>query len=454
MWVLIIIVAVGAAGWFAVSCQAGKENAERPVTEEEAQLLAGVRGRNHEADPVAVRMRFPVEGDEITVDAYLDWQTPMLYARFPTSDGGHELIQAVPGLVATHADDEESFGDVTAPENGWTSRQMLSGASDQMESMLDIMVSSVFTLTSEKGDDADYMAEHATWREEGIIDGADVATFRAPIMVDSDEQTGTSPEGLYSIDGEGDIRRFQVNTGGAELAAVDFLREVDFDATALHPVDLLGGPKIEPTEVDEDMAETIAGLRQENWLSSAKVDMTVPTGDDKVVNGHGYVDWRTMTAYLNITDAEGSRLFLARPGGVASLETDSDELPETLPEDGWEMHALTDEDVADSFGPVESMAYRLLEMAAESADDAGTIAEQASQLRVDEAEGEKTFVVEYPVAGDAEAAAGESAFRYYVAEGRLSQVEMMTYYGVASAELAYEDYPMTTIPWEVSERIG
>ena len=452
MWGLAIAVLVGTAGWMAVSCGADRADAERPVTEDEALMLAGMRHRNHGSDPVAVRMSVPVEGEQFTVEGYLDWNGPLLYARVPTEDGSHQLLQAIPGLVAAHEDDQ-SFNEVAVPEDGWTPRQMLIGGGAPRQAAFDLLASSMFTLIADRDDDPDYLAEKATWRDEGLVDGEPVETFRAPIMVDS-RDGAAAPEALYSLDESGDIRRFQVNTGGGELASIDFLREVEFDASGLEPVDLLGGPAIEPTEVDPDLADTLAGIRRANWEQSSSVEMSVPIGNGQVANGHGLVDWRTMTAYLNIADSDGRHLLLARPGGLATIEVDSDELPQPLPDEGWEIHALDDEDVAESFGPVETVAYRLLEMAAEESEDPERLAEEATLLRVDGSGDEPVYVVEYPVVGDAGTQAGESAFRYHIADERLAEVEMMTPFGVASARVEYEDYPMVAIPWTVSDSIG
>ncbi len=451
MWGLVIAVLVGTAGWMAVSCGADRSDAERPVTEDEAQLLAGMRSRNLDSEPVAVRMTLPVEGEQLTVDGYLVWDGPLLYARVPTDDGSQQLLQAVPGLVASHEDDP-AFDEVAVPEGDWSPRRMLAGGAAPAQSAFDVLASSMFTLAAGRDDDPGYLAEHATWRDEGLVDGAQVETFRAPIMVDSG--TGAaSPEALYTLDESGDIRRFQVNTGGGELASVDFLREIEFDPSGLERADLLGGPPIEPSEVDRDLSETLAEVRTANWERSATVELEVPIGNDQVATGHGLVDWRTMTAYLNIADTDGYRLLLARPGGLATQATDSDELPQPLPEEGWETHALDDEDVTENFGSIETIVYRMLEMAAREAEDPDKLAEQASLLRVDGGD-EPVYVVEFPVAGDAEAAAGQSAFRYHVAEGRLVKVEMMTLYGVASGRLEHEEYPMVAIPWSINEKIG
>jgi hypothetical protein len=283
-------------------------------------------------------------------------------------------------------------------------------------------------------------------------------------MVETDqeatgEKAGTSPEALYSLDAEGDLRRFQVNTGEANLSAVDFLREVDFDSSGLVPVDLLGGAAIEPVAVEPELADAIAEVRQQNWSSTATVDLAVPTGNGQMTTGEGTIDWRNMTAYLLLTDVDAAgassrRLFLARPGGYATLAHEGGELPEAPPGVGWETHALADADVSEQFGAVESLVFRLLEMASEEAEDADAIGEKAHLLRVDEIDDARVQVVEFPVAGDAEAAAGQSAFRYHLSGDRLSEVEMMSYYGVASAELSDEDFPMVEIPWELAEQIG
>ncbi|RRS01480.1 hypothetical protein [Glycomyces terrestris] len=456
MWVVAIIAAVAVAGWFAVSCSPGGSQAERPVSEEEAALLAGMRVKNLDAAPVALRMSLPVDGETLTVEGYLDWQVPMVYARVPDGAGGYGLVQAVPGLIASRADDEAAFDEVRVPADGWTTRAMLSGAGSSLETTLDILVSSLFTLTAEEADDPAQLAEDAVWREEGVIDGEAVDSFRAPIMVETEQRPaeGAAPEALYSLDGEGNLRRFQVNTGAESLSAADFLREVAFDPAGLVPIDLLGGPRLDPVAVDEDLAETIAHVRSENWTASSEVELTVPVGDDQVATGSGSVDWRTMTAYLHVSDASGQRLLLARPGGFATLAAEDGELPETPPTEGWEVHRLGDEDVAESFGAVESLVYRLLEMAAEEPEDEGQVAETASLLRTDGTADEPVYVVEFPVNGDAEAEPGRSAYRYHLAGERLAEVEMMTYYGVASAEVSYEDYEMVAVPWEVEEQIG
>ncbi|MFG3340592.1 hypothetical protein [Glycomyces sp. NPDC048151] len=448
-----ILVAIAVAGWFAVSCSPGGTNAERPVNEEEAALLAGMRERNFGAEPVALRFSVPMDGETVVADGYLDWQVPLLYARVPDGEG-HRLVQAIPGLIATHADDEAAFDELRVPEDGWTTRQMLSGAATPLETTVDILASSLFTLTSAEADDPAELAEKATWREEGVIDGQPVDSFRAPIMVESSQRGAASPEALYSLDAAGDLRRFQVNTGEASLSSVDFLRDVEFDASGLVANDLLGGPVIAPAPVDEDLAETIAAVREGNWEDTAEVELTVPTGDGQVTTGYGSVDWRTMTAYLHLTDASGQRLFLARPGGYATVAAEGDELPETPPSEGWEAHALADEDAAEHFGAVESLVFRLLEMAAAEADDPKTMQEKAFLLRTDERDGDQVQVVEFPVAGDAEAAAGQSAFRYHLSGEDLAEVEMMSFYGVASAELSDEDFPMTEIPLELAEQIG
>lgn len=453
LWAMAVIVAIGAAGWLAVSCGTDRVGAERPVTEAEAAALAALRHRNHDGDPVAVRMRFPTEDAEVVVDGFLDWNDPLLYGRMPGPDGEDHLVQAVPGLVASHADDE-AFDEVLVPQSAWTPRQMMAGDATEAEAKFDILISSVFTLTAETGDDPAYLAEHAAWREEGVIDGEAVDTFRAPIMVETSETTAANPEALYSLDEQGDIRRFQVNVGGSELASVEFLREVDFNASGLEPIDMLGGPSIAPSKVDDELAKTIAQVRTANWEQSATVEMTVPIADGEVAFGHGTIDWRTMTAYLNIEDADGHRLLLARPGGLASLATDSSELPASPPSEGWETHALAGASVAEHFGPVETLTYRLLEMSAEAAADTDEVAERASQLRIDEADGKTTHVVEFPVVGDAAAEPGESAFRYHITGERLSEVELMTSFGMAGAELTYEDHPMVAVPWTVSSVIG
>ncbi len=452
LWVMAVVVAIGAVGWFAVSCGADRAGAERPVTEEEAERLAALRYRNYTSDPVAVRMSLPVEGSEVVVDGYLDWGTPLLYARVPGAGEERRLVQAIPGLMAAHADDA-AFEEVRVPAGEWAPRRMMTGAGSPAETTFDLLASSLFALISASDDDPAHLAEHATWRGDGVIDGEPVDTFRAPIMVESSDASAPSPEALYSLDDEGDLWRFQVNVGSSELATVDFLRKVDFDESGLRRIDLLGGPSVEPAAVDGELAKTIAHVRSANWAESATVEMTVPLADGEVVSGHGRIDWRTMTAYVNVEDAEGHRLLLAGPGGLASVPAEDGELPESPPAEGWEAYELSDAALSELFGPVETLTYRLLEMSAEKAADADEMAEEASQLRVDEVEGTTTHVVEFPVAGDAEAAGGESAFRYHITEERLSEVEMVTALGVASAELVYEDYPMVASPWSVSDTV-
>jgi hypothetical protein len=449
--ILIAVLAVGVAGWFAVSCGPDRPEAERPVDADEAQLLAGLRYRNFTAEPVAVRMRLPLADGELTVDGYLDWSLPLLYARMPDADGGRRLVQAVPGLVASRPDDAAAFAAMTAPGDGWAARQMLVGpADDQAQTVFDILVSSLFTLSADRVDDAGYLQERAAWRESAAIDGAAVDVFRAPIMVETSGGEAASPEGLYAVDEAGELRRFQINTGGSGLATVDFLRERDLGVEALEPIDLLGGTPIEPADVDEAMAAVLAEVRYANWSRAANVEVNVPVGNDVVVRGHGRVDWRTATVYLNVDDGDSRRLLLVRPGGLAEIDVDDgdDALPVPLPSDGWQIRPLDAAGVDEDFGPLEMLVYRLLEMSTAAPDDAAAIVEHGAVLRVDDdGTDAPVYLVEYPVAGDAPAPAGTSAYRYRVADGRLVEVEMMTFHGVASAELEPADYDLIAIPW-------
>lgn len=434
------------------------ESAEpaRNVTAEEAALLAEMRGANAGAGVVPVRMTLPSGDSPVTVDGYVDWETPLVYARYDDGDGPG-LVQAIPGLSASAPDDEEAFAAGEAPEEGWKVRPMLPQEDlglSPADKALDLVSSSVFTLGSPGEDDAVAFEGRSRWERTEVVDGVEVSVFRAPILVESGG--ADAPEAYYWVDEEGGLRRFEVNLGGDEMARVDFLLDKRTEVETVHPVDLLGGPRVDPKPAEGEMLETIAGVRAANAYSGAGLSLTVPQADGSLVTGGGFVDWAGATVYTTAVSEETGELKLLRPGGFAARAVDSDELRLPIPTDGWESVAVGDESAKDYFGTVESLLYRVLEMRADVPEDPAELEGEASVLREYEEDGESYTIVEYPVQGDVAAEAGESAFRYHLdAEGRLAAVEMMTAAGVARAEIDHGvDAPSLSVPWEVGRTIG
>ncbi|QSB03939.1 hypothetical protein [Natronoglycomyces albus] len=508
------LLVIGGVSFGAAACGLGPDDeSARDLTHEEAIRLASVRQTNAEADPTAVQISIPAGEQSHRINGYIDWSGPILYASLPPMgqrESG-QFVQVIPGLVATReADDDAELDPANIPADGWSIRHMMSGQSersDPYQDQFDIITSAVFSLQSRQADDARWLQEQSTWQESAAIDGVEVDVFRAPVMQDQatgeidilddepgvegedadqvegppaagDEAEGsggeestadsegynddpsergsTGAEALYSVDEHGKLHRFQVNPGGIGLATVDFKHTQNTVIERIELIDLFGGARIDPEQVEEDFAETLAGMRHRNFQTISSVEMVIPQEDGSMLSGSGVIDWNTFSGFFHLSDESDPTLYLTRPMGLARQATDEPELPQAVPQEGWDMRTWLDIQESQELGTNEMIFYRLLEMASDQLDDVGHVHENSYLLRMDtDVDDRPLAVVEYPMQGDAASEPGAASFRYHVGEdGFLHKLEFLTEMGVANVEFAHDDAEGFDIPWEVTSEIG
>lgn len=456
-------------GWTGTSClrQHGQDEA-RPLTDAEADRLAQVRLHNFESGPVAMSLRLPDEAGGGGLTGQVDWSQPLI--NVATSRAGESkpdgLIQAVPGLIASH--DAISAADPAAlPEQGWTVRRTRAdsaGTADARQTATDIVLSAVLTLSSMKAADPQRLRAKSKWLRQASIDGATVDVFRAPLMLDTvlldqaaDKAAGKSdvPEAVFWVDRDGALRRLQLDPAGTGLATADFLLE-QRDVASVEPISLLGGHPNDPRELNDDEAASLAGLRQRNSLTGATVDIELPVGDDEMIRAEGYLDWRVPMVYLAV-DAPGKEndgLMCAMAAGAATRAGKVDGLPpQTPPTDGWATQAWSDRVDGDKASDLDTLLFKLMVMASPAPDDLEAVKKDAAWLREDAIGKTDTAVLEFPIAGDKQAdKPGMAPFRYWVdtSDQSLRRVELRTDgLGMAHADLAPQEPPAIQIPGEV-----
>lgn len=459
----------------------GDDEGEREVTDEEAIRLASLRQTHAQTEPTAIQVSIPHGDQSHQVSGYIDWAGPIFYGERPPigDEESDQFMQVIPGMVASR-DADGDLDPAAIPSDDWSIRH-LQGEDEQeadpLQGQLDIIISTIFSLQSQQADDARWLQENSTWQESASIDGNEVDVFKAPVMQEADgNQSNSVPEelgddveeveggmggeadaaeALYSVDSDGMLYRFEVNPGGTDLATIDFLHHSDTDVDDIELIDLFGGPEIDPQPVSEDQAESLADMREANFETATEIDMMVPQEDGSMLSGSGLMDWHTFTGYFHLTDTDGSALYVSRPGGLAKQDTDADELPSEILEDGWNSKTWAELQEDEALGATELLMYRLLELASDETDSADALQDEAQLLREGEYDdGEPYSVVEFPLAGDSPAEPGSASFRYHVADDRLDKVEHMTAMGVAFAQLTHEEVEQLIVPFEVSSEIG
>lgn len=465
----------------AAACSSGEDEGERQVTDEEAIRLASVRQTHTETDPTAIQVSIPFGDQTHSISGFIDWNGPIFYGEVPSADddAADQLVQIIPGMVASRDSDGE-VDPAAIPSDDWSIRLLQEtedSDTDQLQSQFDIIISTIFSLQSQQADDARWLQENSTWQESTSIDGNEVDVFKAPLMQESEpESTDVLPdelsedgeeavegeggdadaaEALYSVDSDGTLHRFQVNPGTTDLATIDFLHQGDAEIDNIELIDLFGGPEIDPRAVTEEQAERLSTMRESNFQTATEVDIAVPQESGDMLAGTGIMDWHTFTGFFHLTDADGSDLYVARPGGLAKQGTDADQLPDEIPESGWNTKTWAELQEDEALGATELLMYRLLELASDEPDDVDMVQDEAQLLREgDNDDGETYSVVEFPLTGDAPAEPGSASFRYHVVGDRLDKVEHMTAMGVGSVQLAHVEADQLNVPLEVASEIG
>ena len=297
-----------ALAWTGVSCMSRTPDQPRPVTAVEAGRLAQIRATGADMGTTAMRLELPESMGAVGLDGYVDWTSPMVHATTRLDGEPTGLIQAVPGLIAGHpATDVDAMTE--PPADGWTVRRMQQSQSadaDPGQAAVDILLSAVLALGSSAPVDASFLTQTGVWLKEATVDGETVDVIRAPLLLQpgtDDTENAESPEAVFWVDRDSQLRRLQADPAGNGLATIDLLLDQP-EVPRLEPVAVLGGPAVEPRDLSAEEAERIADLRSTTSGRAARIDLRLPVGDDEILTARGWVDWRSAVAYLAV-DAPG-----------------------------------------------------------------------------------------------------------------------------------------------------
>lgn len=452
-WVVCAAILAG-VGWTGASCLRQTED-PRPMTTAEADRLSRVNVHNYRAGAVAFTATLPdsVGGG---LDGRIDWSQPVLHAAVtPEGDSTPQrLVQAVPGLVATRDGDTEA--EAATPRDGWSVRHMSRdnpAGKQALAATVDIIASALLTLRADGAADAKAIQSKGSWLRQGVIDGATVDVFRAPLLLDAaGDEARKLPEAVFWVDADARLRRIQFDPGATSLATVDFLlSRKDVEAPA--PIDMLGGAPIDPRKVTAAEADQLAGLRQRNSLGGATARVRLPVADGKIIEARGYVDWRIPMAYLAV-DAPGRKndgLLIVLPSGAATRSQKVNGKPPLTPDDtDWKAQKWSQRTTEDGkASELDTLLFKVLSMSTGTVDDVKTVKKKASWLREDSLGDTTTDVFEYPITGDAKAKArGQAPFRYWVGtkDDALHRIEMRTgKLGMALVDLEPADEPAAVV---------
>ena len=452
---------IAGVGWTASSCLGQDEPQPRKLTHAEASRLAQVPRNNANSEPVAMSVTF--DGAKGGATGHVDWQR-QLASVATTKEGTSqpaELIQAVPGLVATHQANAES-DPAAPPETGWTVRASSANQnteeSNDNKQILDITLSAVLSLIQDDATDVSTLKQESVWLKQSNIDGAAVDVIRAPLSLGASDAQGGGGEAIFWVDRDATLRRLQLDPASTGLTSVDFLLKKS-SVDKLEPVGVLGGAANDPRDLTESQVSTLSTLRQRNSDAAAEVNMELPVGDDQVIRARGYLDWRVPLVYLSL-DAPGEEndgLLLALPGGAATkqMSVDGSLPPVAPPDDGWshqDWSQRTESD-SDTASALDAMLIKLLMLRSPEMDDYQSIKDNGAWLRQDILGKSKVDVVEFPFDPDAEEhKRGQAPYRYWIGENEsLLRVEMNTQgFGLAHADIKGHQPPTLSLPQNVT----
>lgn len=452
---------IAGVGWSASSCLGHDDPQPRGLTDSEAGRLAKVPVNNAASDPVAMSVTF--DGANGGATGHVDWKH-QLASVATTAEGTsqpEQLVQAVPGLTATHTADADS-DPAAPPATGWTVRASSAGqeSSDQDDDhqVLDITLSAVLSLVHDEAGNPATLKEKGSWLKEANIDGATVDVFQAPLDLGTAEKGQEGGEAIFWVDRDANLRRLQLDPANTGLTSIDFLLKKP-SVDKLEPVGVLGGGTNDPRDLNEAEVNALSTLRQRNADAAAEVDMELPLGDDELIRARGYIDWRVPLVYLSL-DAPGEDndgLLLALPGGAATrqMSVDGSLPPVEAPDDDWSHQNWSQrtESDSESTSTLDAMLMKLLMLRSPEADDYQSIQDNGAWLRQDSLGDTKTNVVEFPFEHETEDhERGKAPYRYWIGEqDDLLRVEMNTQgFGLAHADLTKHEAPTLSLPQNVT----
>ncbi|MGW7531127.1 hypothetical protein [Amycolatopsis sp. NPDC054798] len=224
-WLAGALVAAAAVGCGAWALTPKAEPEARPVTLDEAGRMAMARYTTYQNSPARIRVRAPMAGSVVVVDAVVDY-------RQHRAVGSYEFAGSAKGLVAwddrglavapgRQADPLAAAGTLRPAD--WSPRSF---TTDPLDAALRLSM----LMGQDRPDNAQVLAEQGPrWLRGDEIDGKPCEVFAGPRPRSAD---GSRQSPLtYWIDDTGGLRRVT-----AQLAGVDGVLELDFPGGQAGPV--------------------------------------------------------------------------------------------------------------------------------------------------------------------------------------------------------------------------
>ena len=211
---------------------------ERPLSGEEAELLALTRFRLHQEEEVPVRMELP-GADGSTIEATLALAAGTAWGTATFADAPDRVIAWSTKVVATAAVPED--GAAAPGRADWTTRAVGTGV------VQDLFLLLALTLGSDRPENPVLLQQgSARFLRHDEVDGTPVTVMSGPRPADEGADA-TGSRTRYWVDDDGGLRRFEAYLGAADgsfatLTRVGSVPEVpELDARAAEVLRIAAG---------------------------------------------------------------------------------------------------------------------------------------------------------------------------------------------------------------------
>ncbi|MPZ25460.1 MAG: hypothetical protein GEV12_03185 [Micromonosporaceae bacterium] len=445
----------------------------RPLSSVEADRLASMRQLNWQDQRAGVRATVGEGAEQVHLTGWVDWRRPLVYLARSGATAGvvTELVQAVPGLVATRpkgapaavtapTTDAPSPGrtdpsagapptptgaaevldphpppPTSLPADGWQLRQPGAdgpAGAPAAPGTIDALTVLLLMITSEEPDVAALLADSEShWLRRDRTAGHDVDVLLGPAVPPSPPPPGPAAPGRapdsslaamggavqYWLDDQARLHRLEALLAPGTPVRVELDRD---DPTAPAALDLLGGAAIDPRPVTDQEVDRLAQLRPRNQAAGGgEVTLAVPAKDGAMVRATGWLDWQQSTVYLaRYRDGAPDGLLWAERAGVATrsgkpADDGGPPLP-VAPGSEWKLSAW--EERADDQGgyDLDLLLNEVLSLAGPTPDQPKPVREHARWLRSDRLRDARVDVFEIPRPAESTVEPGEARVRYWV----------------------------------------
>jgi hypothetical protein len=192
----------------------------RPVTGDEAEMLADLRQRNREAAGGKLALSVPTEdGGTITGRGWLDWQQTIAYLALDQPDGP-SLLWADGATIGTHPGGEEG-PPLPVPPDGWERTPWEGRGDDRGGYDLDLLLNEVLSLAGWEPDDLDPIRRNAAWLRADEVGGTPVSVYELPRAIEAEVPPGEARLRYWVDDRSGVLRRLEIRTRSGGYGQLD-----------------------------------------------------------------------------------------------------------------------------------------------------------------------------------------------------------------------------------------